>query len=109
MRMQRLRLGVVLVLGLALAASSAEADTPQQCISLWSALARTNQTQGVDQQQFMAACLAHKIAAAPAASGASDGAPAGATGRCRDGAYTAAAVPLAGCDRHGGLVALVRP
>jgi hypothetical protein len=87
-----------------LAASPAFANTPQECIALWGGLYKSGQTQGIAQQDFMAACLAHKVTAAPP-----QVAPVGATGRCADGSYTTAAVPLGGCRLHGGLAALVQP
>ena len=88
----------------------ARANTPQECIGLWAGLSRSDGTGGVAQQDFMAACLAHKVTAAPPPSlSPAVSAPPGATGRCRDGLYTTAAVPLAGCDHHGGLAALMQP
>ena len=57
----------------------------------------------------MAACLAHKVTALQPTMSTRDGAPASATGRCRDGMYTTASVPFAGCQPHGGLAGLLRP
>ncbi len=107
MRLERLcAAGLLAMAGLV---APARANTPQACISLWSGLSRSNQTQGIAQQDFMAACLARKLTTASPTSAGADSVPAGATGLCRDGAYTTAAVPLAGCDRHGGLAGLLRP
>ena len=93
----------------ALGGDLAQANTPQECISLWSGLSQSGQTRGIAQQDFMAACLAHKVSAAQPTIAAPQDAPMGATGRCRDGMYTTAAVALAGCQRHGGLAGLLRP
>ncbi len=106
MKASLLRWSVVLA---AAAAQPADANTPAECISLWNGLAKTSQAQGIAQQDFMAACLAHKVTASQPTVSAPDGAPAGATGRCRDGMYTTAVVPLAGCEPHGGLAGLLRP
>lgn len=103
------RLGVGVCAALALASPAARANTPQECISLWGGLSRSGQTQGIAQQDFMAACLAHRTSAAPPAVAAPDGAPVGATGRCRDGFYTTAAAPLAACRQHRGLAGVLRP
>ncbi len=108
MRASLLALSVLLAVAVG-AAKPAGANTPGECISLWSGLAKTNQTQGVAQQDFMAACLAHKVTAFQPTAPAPDGAPASATGRCCDGMYTTASVPFAGCQPHGGLAGLLRP
>jgi hypothetical protein len=95
---------------LIVAPALARANTPQECISLWDGLSRSNQTRGIAQHDFMAACLAHKVTGStPAILSMPDGAPPGVTRRCRDGMYTTATVPLAGCQAHGGLAGLLRP
>jgi hypothetical protein len=105
MNRARARRGAAGLAGLALlVAAPARANTPQECISLWAGLSQSGQTKGIAQQDFMAACLAHKVTASPPAV-----APAGATGRCVDGSYTTAAVPLGGCRLHGGVAALLQP
>ncbi len=108
MRVRDLGLSIVLAAAAAVAQPAA-ANTPAECISLWSGLAKTSRTQGIAQQDFMAACLAHKVTAFQPTVPTPDGAPAGATGRCRDGMYTTASVPFAGCQPHGGLTGLLRP
>ena len=105
--MQRKTLAVLAVV--AALASAARANTPQECISLWSGASQSGQAKGIAQQDFMAACLAHKTTVTQPTITPPDSAPAGATGRCRDGMYTTAAVPLAGCQHHGGLTGLLRP
>ena len=104
MRARPTRFGLWLVVSIV--AHSAHADTPQECIALWGGLVKTNHTQGIVQQDFMAACLAHRVVATQPGISA---APPNATARCQDGTYTAAEAPLAGCNHHGGVAVLTHP
>ena len=99
---------IAAALAVAAPTAPARAASPQQCTARWDLLVKQHQTDARSYQSFMAGCLAGSAAGLPPAMDTPQTAPAGATARCQDGTYTTAMSPLAACEHHRGLGAMLR-
>jgi hypothetical protein len=107
--MRKAQSAAALAVMLATASGSvALADTPQQCTAQWDAMQKARQAAPLSYQVFMAGCLAGRAPVSLPTVDAPDGAPAGATARCRDGSYTTTTVSLGACAHHRGVLAILR-
>ena len=101
----RLVLAAVALGGLGVAAAAAA--SPKQCTDRWDDLVKHGQAGARSYQVFMQGCLGGAATSLPIGD-APAGAPTGATARCRDGTYTAAAAPQDACEAHRGVAMLLR-
>ncbi len=100
---------MVLTVFFIMAASTAGAQTLEQkshdqtCRAQWAILNKSGQPGLANKADFMKTCRADVNTAVVLPGDADMRAPAGATGVCKDGAYTAETKREGACAQHGGL------
>ena len=89
-----------LIVALGFVATAAVADTMTNCGAAWSAMSAADKAK-TTYAAYSKICLAadYKVSAASSAAAA----PAGATGKCKDGSWTTAATHRGACSHHGGV------
>jgi len=89
---------IALTVAFGVIASAASADTMKNCSAAWKAMSAADQAK-TTYAAYSKMCLAKNYTVP----GMAAAAPAGATGKCKDGTYTMTTTHQGACAGHGGV------